>query len=436
MQQLLEEVPVYILYHIKLCRLESRFIFFLVGSLLFSYMIWGNTFYYKLQSTSSILQREKLHNQYLIRGVSYLRSLTEDDLDRWTSKPSSSNQSSPPLCIAIYTNPRRVPYLQGLIASILMGNQRNDEIVSKSSFHILSTSSSSSLDETTTNWDLDFIQNKLPFIHIHHTKYRIPNLTRNYANLLNICVQTGSSWMVVFEDDAIVCTNFLSILEDTIFSARSSSLYAWIRGKGNTIAFIKLFVSDRWDGFENKDIGTLLLISFTIGIICYVSYVFLSRAYVRWMTTGYHRTVRKNIPLSKIKFHLSAILWISIVIFTNTVVIGRQNLCLLRDQILYGRRYRITPLEPYHQAATVATVYTHEGAKTAAAFLLSTIKKNETKVNHDVLLSREYLIATNRTAYEIRPVLVQHVGVYSSIRGKNNGNFALLGQNEGFEEIT
>lgn len=368
-------------------------------SLIVSNLIWGDTFYYKLRSKSAIERRKRAHDEALAQATAFLNSLTPHDATKW----SNSNTTTPQICISIASKQRKVPYIQVLLASLLKGNDPKE--LSSVVLHILNSE-----DPAEANTDLALIQQKLPFVHFHTDAVKqsktssssIDRHNHDYASLLNVCLETTAHWIFAVEEDMVLSRDFLP---------KAIKLLDPLLNQ-DTTAFVKLFVSDRWDGFENKDIGHILL-------VCSIISLGLTKVFAP----------RSN----KCRIYLYIFVWLAFMLFVNTVLAGRQNLSMFHDRVLRVKQ-RVIPLQhPFHEAAGCLMAYNRAAAERARNYLLHSAAAH--KQYFDVLLSREYLDDNpNLKAYEVIPPLAQHIGAYSSFKGKNHGDFAFLGQNEAFQD--
>lgn len=416
----------------------------LLLSMICSYVAFGKSRYYGLRSTSSVLRIMHEHDRAIVEGMVYLRLLQNENISKWT-KPT---KNPPTMCLAIVTRQRAVPYIQTVVTSLLSGNTVQD--VSSVDIHILNTQDNNPNDHL----DLRIIKEKLPFISIHdsdtwdrgHDATWKSRESMDYAAALETCSRSASGgdgvtaasspappWVVVLEEDAILAKKFIPR------TLKLLSPYV----NDPTVAYVKLVFSDKWDGFENQDIPTLIstcgLISAFLTICacrctmvkrCLLSvYTKFTRGAMRpWSFTI--TTATK--PLRRFETFLIFVS-LTIIISINTALIGRQNLLILRDRVLL-RGQRIRPLQKHHGAGTVAIAYPLQGAITAAAYIREVGVGNNAP-NIDVLLSHDYLHEfPHLRAFEVNPPLAQHIGAYSSNKNKNQGRFDTLWQNSEFRD--
>lgn len=334
-------------------------------------------------------------------------------------------------------------------------NHSNDNIIddiwSQVEVHILNSAPEGNKDLTPIR------QLQLPFVTIHNIHdadvttstqaqtSSFDRVNRNYATLLNTCIETGAPWAIALEEDTMLCRDFLPKTLQQLASfgntntpyTSNSTIYQHDNDNDNVkdgIAFVKLFVSDRWDGFENKDIGMIVFLSALISAVLNMVARRLLFSQRTWTaaTTIMPFTVsnRRTVPI------LFCFAWTTVVLSLNVALIGRQNLQMMLDRtLLRQQRYRVIPLQEHHVAHGQAVAYPIESAKQAVAFLDEQVKVGGRRVFFDVLLAREFLQENpGLRAYEVTPPLVQHLGVYSSFKEKNQGNFAFLGQHEAFRD--
>jgi hypothetical protein len=443
----------------KVYKVVAWFLF----SFAISYMVYGNSFYFLCRSQASIQNRRSIHDRAIVQGMAYLRSL--DTSTTTSTSPNNNNKASrnvtttPTICMAISATQRKVPYVQALIASLLLGNDPKD--ISTLDLHILPNAAAGAKDERNNNrnnnnnnnnnnnktrrmliLDLEGIPGVVPFLHIHDTKpSKIEkerasdtraNLNQNYAALLETCLQYSTApWIVALEEDTILCRDFIPKLNDIFSQSRKEVKKKDKDNNHRRTAFIKLFVSDRWDGFEAKNLGTTLVQMASVGAMVTLLLLFVLRLWIRITTRGGAADSILSLPV------LELWLLLSLGLFLNSMLIGRQNVVALGDTILHLGKHtpRLLPLGgSHHHAHGQAMAYTREGAQHASDYLLHNSNSN-IPAYFDVLLTETYLQDyPELVAFEVWPPLVQHMGVYSSFSKKNQGSFEHLGQHEGFRD--
>ena len=381
-----------------------------------SYAAFGRSQYYGVRSSTAVLRKMHAHDRSVVEGISYLNSLDERDVAQWL-KPKK-----PKMCVSIVTRNRAVPYVQALIASLLRGNDAVD--VSSIDICLLNTENT-----PTDHLDLRIIQSKLPFISIRHSstwdrggesRWKSRE-SMDYAAALDTCASSGAPWVIVLEEDAVLANNFI---RKTL-----KLLHPYVERPDT--AYVKLWFSDRWDGFENDDIFSLIGTSTLISAILTLGLRYMGMFSRRSkLLRPYIRTGRR--PHGEFEAFTVFVLF-TVIIAANAALIGRQNLLMFRDQLLL-RGQRVEPLGEHHGAGTVAVAYPLRGAVRAAEYI-RIVGVGEKVPNIDVLLSDDYLRRfKNITAFEVTPPLAQHIGAYSSDKRKNNGRFDILGQNDAFRD--
>ena len=454
-------------------------------SVLLSYLVYGHTFYSAFPSSYSINQRRRFHDAAIAAGKDFFRQSSHPT--HRTSRDSRIGQHTSSVCVAITTRKRRVPYIQASIASLLTSITNNDgeENIDRTSNKSRNNTGQQDVGHTLPSFSVHILNTQFPLadntdlaairrfgntsntgedsgnvrVTVHDVETRphsnqVHNANRNYARLLRLCLddhQHHSDWILALEEDVVVTRDFWPKL-GMLFQQDTTRL--------QRAAVTKLFWSDRWDGFSNDEI--LELAAF-IGAISAVLVMVLE--WLTWKRGPWKRPTPERIchryNQTRVRAMIFRFGWISVVLTINLLLVGKQNWEMLWEHVttpgtLFGHRGRQARLVPltnsHHQAHGQAMLFSREAADRVCEYLApkrqtngngDNIKSNE-KVYFDVLLAREYLKELEGQQQEqqqeqeveallVSPPLVQHIGVYSSFVGKNQGNFAWLGMNERFQ---
>ncbi|KAI8819909.1 uncharacterized protein EV422DRAFT_568363 [Fimicolochytrium jonesii] len=268
------------------------------------------------------------------------------------------------------------------------------------------------------------------------------NQINDFADALDHAVALKCGITVLVEDDGIVGTSPVrKLLESTkVLSLDSTPLHT---SKENPQeyskcdwAFIKLFYTEFWAGWENSptDIATLALLGAAAGIVV--------AGIVFFILQSKNRNARRYLPVTtqtkKGRPRTTLAILVFIYVMTLTILIlhasGRQNIAALPGR---GRASGLRVTDA--RASSVAHLYptgTSSGLPDCAMrtttslisylrdrhkqYVAPTYKGRATPVD---LLVDQFAEERGKQRLELQPHLFQHVGAYSSDKGKNQGNF-------------
>jgi hypothetical protein len=375
------------------------------------------------------------HDRAIVEGVLFVNSVA-------SAKVMPLPTTTPEFCLGIVTAHRTVPYIQALWASLQNNDDDDDAMAATTEFHIFNTEEHAQDHVALTQ----LLVQQQPQAHTNHSSSQFVQIhtttnvgswegkeSLDYKQALQTCVVSGAPWIILLEEDSLVTRNFLRKTQRVL----ASSAYARQRRHDDSLLFVKLWYSDRWDGFENDDIPWLCLGCALFGWILSVGVQ--SLLVRRLMAISSKFEAHK---MQKVHTHHSPLptrRWIfagcTLMLLLNCLLCGKQNLHRAWHAALptVSSSYRLRPLGEHHGAGTVAMAYPLEAARRIGSHL-DTLHM-ELAPNIDVILYQllqKVPAFQNSVALEVSPPLVQHIGAYSSNKKKNQGDFAFMGQNEAF----
>ncbi|TPX56718.1 hypothetical protein PhCBS80983_g04324 [Powellomyces hirtus] len=279
----------------------------------------------------------------------------------------------------------------------------------------------------------------------------------DYAEALDVAMTEKCGLTVLLEDDGIVASGVVRHVFEGMRPLMSTDAdkkdeCGWV--------FVKLFYTEFWTGWQSSvaDIATLAICGVAAGLgVVKIA----NRCYARTITTprrksslfAPHRDDSPYLPAPTTSttpprrrrppsLPLTPPTLLSLLLFAYTTAlviltlhaIGRQNVTAL-----WNRRPGLTRTTAL--ASTVAHVYPTNPTTTSCAarntrdLIIYLNQKatyfadhgaEETPVVPVDILVDTYVSDNRKTKWELRPHLVQHVGVHSSTRHKNQGNFDIV----------
>ena len=243
----------------------------------------------------------------------------------------------------------------------------------------------------------------------------------DYTAALATCENSTAPWTLILEDDALAMSDMVSELIRSTHSQLSPE-------QQRRVGYVKLFVNDSWDGWESIDFLPMLLCCSLAGLVLSVL------AQALFSRTAPFKALR-------MAWWQLAIL-LSLALFLNSHVAGKQALNNLFISLMCtasGTDHRLLPLGRHHIAGTVAIGFPTKPQVPALRQWLDhqlALSLGKGQGAHrplapiDVLIGRlEDWSARPSLALELRPSLVQHIGVHSTgPSSKNHGCFLALKQ--------
>jgi hypothetical protein len=310
--------------------------------------------------------------------------------------PSAKPAPAANLTLLVLSTPRVVPYAGVLMSSLLNSNDP-DELAS-TNVRILNTARPSSAHK-----DLEMFR-------LHQEGFKIIDMyqstnssykewhrreTHDYIAALQLCKQFNTSWCVVLEEDCFLTEHFLSK-----FWALVSDV--------DQAAYVKLFVADRWKGYESdlSHAVEILLIG-AVGLV-----IFLLVATIPSIRNKRLRRRRES-PLSLAqasRLYIIFAAWL----YLNARFVSRQA---LRGILLQTRRrHRLQPCTM--DASTVGMAFPRTSLEPALEYLQRPNSPSH-KLPIDLELARWTHQSTHQQSFMAVPSLVQHVGAYTSKKNQS-----------------
>ena len=216
-------------------------------------------------------------------------------------------------------------------------------------------------------------------------------------------MQVDAKWCIVFEEDAIAAHGFLRS-----FNALMNSK----RARARSVALVKLYAPDRWDGFNSDDAPALVLVCALAAAATAATTLVLTPARAGRRAQGTRAAI--------------AAVAVAIGVLANLELAGKQAL----RAAVAPRGHRLRPLAKNHAAGTAAIAYPRAATRRVLEFLQFRDLSSCEPV--DVLLGVELPAALPAVAVlEAAPSLVQHIGAYSS-GYRNDGDVRRLTQDSRF----
>lgn len=255
--------------------------------------------------------------------------------------------------------------------------------------------------EPAVNEDAVYLSKFVPVVtrekYLHVSKNTFEKEKQDYVMALEVGLTTGSTYVVVIEDDAMPVPGLLSSLR-IILSYKMP--WSWLRSNSN-VAFLKLYYPEKWQGFGFPEIPEVICI--TVLMSSFITFV--------------HKKLQNlNHPLI---LGLLFIIWASYSVLVMYSV-GRQHLIEIRKLSPFLHTVASAP-----GCCTPAVLYSRHQARQLVRFL-----KNSTcsqKYPLDFALD-DFSNKLNLRRYLVTPNLFTHIGVYSSLHAtpKHFREFDLL----------
>lgn len=348
------------------------------------------------------------HDRALVTSTHFLNSLSDQQLQQW--KPARQ----PAVTMVILTCHRTVPYINVLVASLLQG-QSPEELAEGLRVRVLNVER----DPVLRDSHEARLLRKIPLLQYQDAATNrhaesdtwVMRGVKDYMTALRACqVGVPTAWCIIVEEDALLTSDFVWKFEEAV---------AGLLGDGaKTTAFVKLWTTDWWDGFENEDWPKLaLMIIAAAGLLT---------AVVDCLCCSERRRGNHTLPL------LLCFAFFVVTITVNLLIVNAQFLSQIGEQ---PGSLQLRPLGRHHASGTVAIAYPLHTVPRILEFVETTLKAGSYDPI-DVIIGRQFVLEhPDLCALEVAPSLAQHIGVYSSGgREKNLGDFLALKQDSRFVE--
>jgi hypothetical protein len=341
--------------------------------------------------TAYSLEKEAFHDHWLVEGLLFAHGL-EAASPRW-----NVSSSHPSLCISMTTRDREVPYLYSALASLL-----KDASLDQLELHLVNTHRGGDAPHPLLPLFADkaffrvhsYPWTDHPSLRLSENRYR---MAVDYHTALSLCANSSAPWTLLLEDDVVIKQAFLPqwqklvahlSLEDTLF--------------------VKLFVSDRWGGFEDVD---------TVGGVCLLTLLLLGVCRCLWRFTGLQ--------------WLALTLGAYVCMLCLVLLVGKQNIRALGTP----SHLHLARLTGKEVPGTVAIAFPTRQLGDLMAFLSKETERPNIEAI-DVLVADTFVQndQKRRTPYCSVPSMTQHIGAYST-RSKYFGRqsrFQYMGQDTRF----
>eukprot|EP01024_Parvocaulis_polyphysoides_P033347 TRINITY_DN29694_c0_g1_i1.p1 TRINITY_DN29694_c0_g1~~TRINITY_DN29694_c0_g1_i1.p1 ORF type:complete len:307 (-),score=33.21 TRINITY_DN29694_c0_g1_i1:212-1132(-) len=301
-------------------------------------------------------------------------------------------------------------YFTTMIASLFLGNSI-EEIQNFLEINILNTE-----NDPKQHSEIQKVQQKIPFLKIQNSTQwdrgliDVWHIRENYDYLaaLKTCEKSSANWTIIFEEDIVLMNNFIKVFQQTISNNKQQKNF-------ENVGYIKLWTTDRWDGFETQDTFLIIISSTFISIFLLIIFRYV------WLLT----ILNSYNSFSKFEF-LQIGFFIFLLILLNSQLIGKQQLI----RIFSSQQHNLQILGRNHGSGTVAIAYSQTQLKNTIDYLQEV--SLDSRIHIDVLIGSEMAKKFQKLKFlEVSPSLVQHIGVYSS-GPKNDGDFKKLGWDSKF----
>ena len=218
----------------------------------------------------------------------------------------------------------------------------------------------------------------------------------DYAYCLDVALSYDPKYVVIIEDDTLTLSNFFEILHYVLVNMvenkfksgeRGNNLYNW--------AYLKLFYPNRWKGYAFEASPVIELIS--LGLIGGSISILL----------GYKCNKRERNFISNVLFFMVGSLYTILVAF----MVGRQYIMEWRRISKFT--YRVVPAP---DCCSPAILYAADKAKQLSAYLKTKTCSSSYPIDFAM---DEFAKLNNYKKYLVEPNLLQHIGMFSSIKAKS-----------------
>jgi len=243
------------------------------------------------------------------------------------------------------------------------------------------------------------------------TNYREFNrkLSLEYAEIIDWCLEYQPQYVLILEDDAYSSNHFVTKVDQTLQQ---------LKGRDDW-CLVKLFRSDRWDGWSRETTHQLVLLTLFGGFVFAVIY-----------------RVTCGSPLSEPTHHI---------IFMYVIVMILGSLTTLWILFAVGRQHVIPRVQGISEVAGCccqADLYPASVAASLANFfrnailntpLMWTDSSDRELVENDLLIDRFARTVEHKHMLKVVPSLFQHIGAASSNPAKPNVRVLFM-HDSGFQE--
>ena len=244
------------------------------------------------------------------------------------------------------------------------------------------------------------------FVPIHH-KYPKHNASAtvmnkfekekdDYAYCIDIALTYNPKYIVIIEDDTLTLSHFFEVLYYILSTMVENRLVGEeYKRNSREWAYLKLFYPNRWKGYAFEIMPVTELVS--LGSIGGSVFVLL----------GYQCNKRERSLFSNITYFLVGSFYITLLVF----MIGRQYVMEWRRMSKFT--YRVVPAP---DCCSPAILYTANKAKQLSAYLKGKTCSSSYPID---FVMDEFAKFNNLDKYLVEPNLLQHIGMFSSIKAKS-----------------
>ena len=219
---------------------------------------------------------------------------------------------------------------------------------------------------------------------------------QDYAYCLDVALTYNPKYVIIIEDDTLTLNNFFEVLHYVLINMvenkfmsgeHTNNLYSW--------AYLKLFYPNRWKGYAFEAGPVIELIS--LGSIGGSLAVLLGHRYNK----------RARNFISNFVFFILGSLYIVLVAF----MVGRQYIMEWRRISKFT--YRVVPAP---DCCSPAILYTADKAKQLSTYLKTKTCSSSYPIDFAM---DEFAKLNNYKKYLVEPNLLQHIGMFSSLKAKS-----------------
>ena len=255
---------------------------------------------------------------------------------------------------------------------------------------------------------------------------------QDYVFCLNSTRPRRPRFTLVLEDDAPPIHDYFNILEKLLDDSSGNnhgSDYTSFN-LSSSVLYLKLYHPDSLLGFHSLDreripqllaVATFLtLITFLINEMlknhCFGTCSISSSKFPFKFVDEFADNVRRDFWFNFAKFSL----YFGLIVF----VIGRPNTVTFYQQVL-AKHFNLVTLVPTPSCCTPAIIYPQQSLPIVVNFLTET-QSYEKYAKDGILDDLRRTLGSNKTSWLVQPNLHSHIGQFSVVRSRENGNYRLF----------
>jgi hypothetical protein len=201
--------------------------------------------------TAALEAEIRKHDRLIVHGVTYVNSLTPQELQRWIPNPARK----PQLCMNVYVCNRDVPYMDAFLMTLMKSTA--DDPAKLTSYAHINLINTEHRPRRQSFPHLHQTLSQLPFINIvnvstvvipghrHMDQRELPyrkQVMVDYIKGLHVCLQSNLTWCLMMEGDSVVPLHFIDYLQTFVIQPEGNnpqgamiSLYSYynLNSKGN-----------------------------------------------------------------------------------------------------------------------------------------------------------------------------------------------------------